>query len=105
MTAALIHNRCYNRRVEQTPHCILTGKKPNLLKIKVFGSVCYAYKQDKRQLDLECKKGIFDTQIVLKHGFVKFMNSVVGCQTQTDLDMCDDDLHGKRLVPPMPKAR
>lgn len=49
MTAAVIRNGCYNRRVGQTPHHMLTGKKPNLSKMTVFGSVCYTYKQEKKK--------------------------------------------------------
>lgn len=59
MTAAVIRNRCYNRRVGQTPYYMLTGRKPNLSKMNVFGSVCYAYKQEKKRLDSRCEKGIF----------------------------------------------
>ncbi len=37
---AAIRNRYYNRCVGQTPYCMLTGKKPDLSKMKIFGSVC-----------------------------------------------------------------
>ena len=36
MTAAVIRNRCYNSRVKQTPYYMLTGKKPDLSKMRVF---------------------------------------------------------------------
>lgn len=58
-TAGQIHNRCYSRRLEQTPYCVFTGKTPNLSNMKIFGSECYAYKQDKKKLDSRCEKGIF----------------------------------------------
>lgn len=57
-TAAIIHNRCYNRRVGQTPYYMLTRKKPDLSKMKTFGSECYAYKYDKKKLDSRCENGI-----------------------------------------------
>ena len=59
MTAAYIRNRCYNSRVEQTPFQLLTGRKPDLSKMHVFGTVCFAYEQNKTKLDARCKKGIF----------------------------------------------
>jgi hypothetical protein len=59
MAAAYIRNRCYNNRLKQTPYFALTGRKPNLANMRVFGSVCYAYEQDKQKLDPRCKKGIF----------------------------------------------
>lgn len=56
MTAAVIRNRGYNDWIQQTPYHALTGRKPDLLKMKVFGSACYAYKQDKKKLDERCEK-------------------------------------------------
>lgn len=35
-TAATIRNRCYNRRLGQTPYYVLTGKKPDLSKMSVW---------------------------------------------------------------------
>jgi len=96
------------------------GRKPNLSKMKVFGLVCYAYKQEKKKLDSQCTKGIFvgydnnspsylvyyaDTERVLYNRLVKFVRkSVAECKT-LDLEMSDDDLHGKRFVSAMPKAK
>ena len=59
MAAAYIRNRCYNSRIEQTPYFALTQRKPNLSNMRVFGSVCYAYRQNKGKLDPRCTKGIF----------------------------------------------
>ena len=59
LTAAYIRNRCYNSRIEQTPYFALTGQRPNLSNMRVFGSECYAYQQDKGKLDPRCKKEIF----------------------------------------------
>lgn len=120
MTAAVIRNRCYNKRVGQTPHYMFTGRKPDLSKMKEFGSVCYAYRQNKKKLDSRCEKGIFvgydknspaylvyypDTGKVLKNRLVKCVTKgVVEHQTQTDLEN-SDDLHGERFENPMPKAK
>jgi hypothetical protein len=67
--------------------------------MRVFGSVSYAYEQDKQKLDHRCKKGIFvgfdkdspaylvyfsDTGKVLKYRVVKFTTKNVSEQeTQT----------------------
>ena len=59
MAAAYICNRCYNNRLKQTPYFALTGRRPNLSNMRVFGSECYAYKQEKKKLDPRCTKGIF----------------------------------------------
>jgi len=114
MTAAVIRNRCYNGRIRQTPYYALTGRKPDLSKMRVFGSACYAYKQDKKKLDARCEKGIFvgydknspaylvyypDTGKVLKHRLVTFVTKcVTEHQTQTDISMSDDDFHEERYV-------
>ncbi|CAB4035581.1 Retrovirus-related Pol poly from transposon TNT 1-94, partial [Paramuricea clavata] len=100
MAAAYIRNRCYNNRLKQTPYFALTGRKPNLANMRVFGSVCYAYEQDKQKLDPRCKKGIFvgfdkdspaylvyfsETGKVLKYRVVKFTTKNVSEQeTQTE---------------------
>lgn len=55
-TAAVIRNRCYNRHVGQTPYYLLTGKKPDLSKMKIFGSVCYA-NRTRKSWTLDVKKG------------------------------------------------
>lgn len=53
-TAAVVRNRCFNRRTGQTPYEMLTGKKPNVSRMQRFGSVCYTYKQEKGKLDSRC---------------------------------------------------
>ena len=58
MTAAVIRNRCFNNCLKQTPYYMITGRKPDLSKMNIFGSTCYAYKNLKK-LDLKCEKGIF----------------------------------------------
>ncbi|KAK3881424.1 hypothetical protein Pcinc_014144 [Petrolisthes cinctipes] len=58
-TAAYIRNRCYNPRTGKTPFEIMTGEKPNLKYMKIFGSLCYAYVQEKKKLDARCERGVF----------------------------------------------
>ena len=59
MTSAYIRNRCYNPRTGKTPYEYLTGIKPNLSNMDAFGTVCYAYVQNKTKLDPRAEKGIF----------------------------------------------
>ena len=59
MTSAHIRNRCYNSRTGKTPYECLTGTKPNLSNMHVFGSLCHAYVQNKTKLDARAKEGIF----------------------------------------------
>lgn len=58
-TAAVVHNRCFNRCTGLTPYEMLTGKKPNVSRMQRFGSVCYTYKQEKGKLDSRCEQGRF----------------------------------------------
>ena len=98
MAAAVIRNRCFNNRVKQTPNYIMTGRKPDLSKMNIFGSTCYAYKNLKKKLDLKCEKGILvgydrnspaylvfypEYNKVLKHRPIEFISNVTNQQTQT----------------------
>lgn len=119
MTAAVIRNRCFNGRTKQTPYYMLTGKKPNLSRMRVFGSVCYAYKHDKKKLDSRCDKGIFvgydknspaylvyysDTKKVLKHRLVRFVTKSV-CEKETQTDpIIDEEFLEKRYVSSRPSV-
>ena len=122
MAAAYIRNRCYSNRLEQTPYFALTGRKPNLSNMRVFGSECYAYKQDKGKLDPRCTKGIFlgydkgspaylvyfpETGKVMRHRVVKFAKPnrcVSEQQTQTEDMLQDDDnfTHGDNICDSTP---
>ena len=102
-TAAQIHSSCYSKRLEETPYCVFTGKTPNLSNMKIVGSECYVYKQDKKKLDSRCEKGIFvgydkyspaynmyypETRKVLKHRLVKFITKgSADSQTLTESDV------------------
>ena len=60
MISAYIRNRCYSRRIQQTPYFLLTGKKPDVGKMQEFGTVCYAYENvAKSKLDARSKQGVF----------------------------------------------
>jgi len=57
--AAVIRNRCYCKRTGETPCFLFTGKRPNLSKMRMFGSECIVYEQNKNKLNPKGKKGIF----------------------------------------------
>lgn len=98
-TAAIVQNRCFNKRTGKTPYQMLTSKIPDVSKMQKFGSECYTYKQAKGKLDSRCEQGLFvgydksspaylvyhpDKGKVLKHRLVKFVHKVnVEKQTQT----------------------
>lgn len=67
---------------------MLTGRKPDLSKMCIFGSTCYAYKHNHKKLGSRCERGIFvgysrnipaylvynpDTEKVTKHRLVQFI--------------------------------
>ena len=56
MNAAHIRNRCFQKR---TPYFVLTGRKPDLSSLHVFGTICYTYEQHKTKLDNRSKRGVF----------------------------------------------
>lgn len=87
MPAAYVRNRCYSRRTKKTPYELFTGKEPNISKLQKFGSICFAYKQEKGKLESRCEQGVFigydknspaylvyypDIERVQKHRLVKF---------------------------------
>ena len=57
--AAFTRNRCYNPRTGKTPFEMLTGCKPNINKLEIFGSKCFAYIQKKKKLDDRSQEGKF----------------------------------------------
>ena len=60
MIAVYIRNRCYHQRTKQTPFYLLTGKKPNVSNMHVFGTVCYPQNvKSKSKLDNRSVKGVF----------------------------------------------
>ena len=104
-TAAYIRNRCYNPRTGKTPFEIMTGEKPNLKNMHIFGTVCYAYVQQKKKLDARSERGIFlgyDTQSpaylvyfaeqddVKRVRCVKFSESMEGDISKRELNPVED---------------
>ena len=101
-TAAHIRNRCYNNRTKSTPYFSMTGRKPDLSKMWVFGSECYIYNYDHKKLDPRCEKGIFvgydknspaylvyhpDCGKIMKHRLIKFIkNTSIEQCTQTEVE-------------------
>ena len=59
MASAYIRNRCFNDRLGKTPYETMTGLRPNLSNMHVFGAVCYAYVQNPKKLEPRSKEGIF----------------------------------------------
>ena len=59
MTAAHIRNRCYSQRIKSTPYGLITGLKPNIAKLHIFGTICYPYVHNAKKLEPRSKLGIF----------------------------------------------
>ena len=59
MASAYIRNRCFNDRLGKTPYEAMTGLRPNLSNMHVFGAVCYAYIQNPKKLEPRSREGIF----------------------------------------------
>ena len=59
MAAVYIRNRCFNKRLGKTAYEAFVGKKPDLSNMHIFGSECYSYVQNAKELDARSKKGIF----------------------------------------------
>lgn len=58
-TATYIRNRCFNSRLQKTPFEAFVGIKPNIARMHIFGSPCYAYVTKTKKLDPKGKQGIF----------------------------------------------
>ena len=46
-------------KIKPTPYESLTGSKPNLDKVHIFGTTCFCYVQNQTKLEPCCEKGIF----------------------------------------------
>src|SRR5215469_2756967 len=57
--SAYIRNRCYCPRTGRTPYELITNLKPKLNNMHIFGTICFAYKQDKKKLDPRSEKEYF----------------------------------------------
>ena len=59
-TAVYTRNRCLSSRVNRTPFEALTGRRPNISNMRIFGCEYFAYtQQHKAKLDERGKKGVF----------------------------------------------
>ena len=91
MASVYVRNRCYNQRTKDTPYFLLTGKRPDLSGMHVFGSTCYPHVVKKKKLDACSKKGVFlgydkgspayivyypDSKKILTHRVVTFTDVV-----------------------------
>ena len=91
MNATFTRNRCFNPRIGKTSFEAMTGRKPDVSNMHVFGTKCYAYVQNAKKLDARCAEGIFvgydkhspaylvyvpDTQAVKRVRCVTFTKSV-----------------------------
>ena len=60
LTATYIRNRCFNRRFKGTAYGTITGLKPDVSRLHVFGTICYAYiHTHTKKLDARSKRGFF----------------------------------------------
>ena len=105
MTATHIRNRCYSQRIQNTPYGLITGTKPDVAKMQVFGSICYPVVHKPKKLDPRTTKGIFvgydrespsyliydpDTRAVSKHRLVKFTTTVNHLPEADDLPVTEE---------------
>ena len=125
--ASYIRNRCYNNRIKDTPYGAVTGQKPDLSDLHVFGSVCYTYIEGhKKKLDDRGRKGLFvgfdknspsylvyypENNTVLKHRVVKFTDkfevseepaldaSLVDVSEDEDVDTTKNNIAEARAEP------
>ena len=111
-TAAHIRNRCYYNRTQTTPYFCMTGKKPDLSKMWVFGSECYTYEYDRKKLDPKCEKGVFvgydknspaylvyhpEAGKIMKHRLVKFIKNC-SAEQGTQTEIASEDLGSSTKV-------
>ena len=102
MAATHIRNRCYVKRIKATPYGRITGVKPNVAKLHIFGTICYAYLHGQMKLDPQSRKGHFigydrdspaylvyypENRSVVKHRRVKFTDQ---CENKETKDIVND---------------
>ena len=59
MCSVYTRNRCYNPRLDMTSLEAMTGRRPDVSKMHVFGTKCFAYVQNAKKLDARCFEGVF----------------------------------------------
>lgn len=122
MSTVYIRNRCFNDRLKKTPFEVFTGAKPDISNMHIFGSVCYAYVQQKKKLDARSEKGIFvgydkgsPSYLVYfpNHGeikkvrCVKFTNNfeIPGNSVGNPTDIPYDDVNFERIRKPVSEEK
>ena len=61
-TACYLKNRSSDRALDgRTPYEALTGRKPNVSKLRIFGCICYAHipKNERQKLDSKSEESVF----------------------------------------------
>ena len=58
LAALYIRNRCHNVRLNKAPYETFAGVKPIVQNVNIFGTVCYAYVQEKKKLDQRSENGL-----------------------------------------------
>ena len=97
MAATYVRNRCYVQRIKATPYGLLTGVKPNIAKLHIFGTIFYAYLHGQTKLDPHSRKGYFigydrdspaylvyypENRTSVKHRLVKFTDQFESKETK-----------------------
>ena len=116
MAATYIRNRCYVKRIKTTPYGLITGVKPNVAKLHIFGTICYAYLHGQRKLDPHSKRGYFigydedspayliyypENRTVAKHRLVKFIEMFENKERKdfaSDLFPNQIDVEGENII-------
>src|SRR6218665_3989731 len=96
------------------PKELWTGRKPDLSRMSVFGSKCYAFVQDKRKLDPRSEKGVFigydhespaylvylkNSGVVKKSKCVRFTNKFDVIESEVVVnDQFQNHIHQKHTV-------
>ena len=119
MNATHIRNRCYSQRIQNTPYGLITGTKPDISDLHLFGSICYSYVNNAKKLDPRSEKGIFIgydrdspsylvynpiSKSVSKNRLVKFTDTIkpfndddpyltVGQDEEQEISVGDEEVH------------
>ena len=71
----------FNNDLKQTPNYMITGRKPDLSTMKIFGSACYA-KKNMKKLDPKCEKRIFVEYDRNSSSYLVFIQRIRGFSRQ-----------------------
>ena len=106
MAAAFTRNRCYNQRIKETPFYLLTGKRPNVSKLHVFGTTCYALEQNVKKLDPRGRKGIFIGYDKNSPAYLIYFkdDDTVSRRRVVEFTERLDNTHDKKVIEPRPES-